>query len=80
MEKDSLGERDTDNNTNNFGRFSLVRTAKNRMMRCDRQGEITYNFISNIFTLCLKMLMISCSVDPTLVFEDLQYVYSTGHR
>ena len=38
MENVSLGERDLENKTDNFGRSLLVRTVINWMMKCDRQG------------------------------------------
>ena len=52
-----------------MGPYVLGRTAINRMMRCDWQGEITYKFIKNEYILYSKMLMSSCSIDPTLGFE-----------
>ena len=44
MEKDSLGEKKAENDTNNFGCWLLCHTAINWMMKYDRQGVITYNF------------------------------------
>ena len=67
----SLGEQEPENETNNFGRSSLGYTVKNRMMKCDRKEEITFKFYKNEYTLCLKFLMSSWSVDPILGFKHL---------
>ena len=43
------------------------RTAINRMMKCDQQGEITYKLDTNEYILCSKMSISSFSVDPIYV-------------
>ena len=45
MEKDSLGELDRDNKTENFRCCSLGHITINWIMKCDWQGVITYKFI-----------------------------------
>ena len=45
MENVCLEEEDSDNETENYGHFSLGRIAINWMMKCDQQEEITYKFI-----------------------------------
>ena len=40
-----LGGREPERETNKFGPSLLGRTEINRIMKCDRQGGITYKFI-----------------------------------
>ena len=54
-----------------IGTYLLSCTTINQMMKCDHQWEITYKCIQNEYILCWKILMSSCSVDPTSVFENL---------
>ena len=45
IENVSLGDRETENETDNFGRSLLGCTAINRMIKCDRQGGFNYKYI-----------------------------------
>ena len=56
-------KREPDTDTNHFVCCLVGRTAINGIMKYDRRQKLTYTFIYNVYILCSKMLMSSCSMD-----------------
>ena len=56
MENASLGERDRDNNPDNFGRSSLEGTAINWMMKCEGRRKDNNKYIKNVYIYVRKCL------------------------
>ena len=68
MEKYILVDQELDNGTDNFDRLLIVRTEINQMIG---DSKLLTTLYKNEYILCLKILTISFSVDPTSVFEHL---------